>query len=242
MYEALQEVSQDSQKNKTKMNRFKTEKRGAFYFDDKIPYVSVTNILKVIDKPAIRYWYGKQIYFAMLADPTLNEAEAMASPYKVSDKAKSRGSTVHSLIEALKGGAKIGEVPEEFAGYKKAFESWMEDIKPEIIENEKTVINKLDKYAGTLDMLAKVGGKLHVVDFKTSKTGETYMEAELQVSAYAKALGNIEGAIIVGLGENGKYTHKNVVEMDRLYKAFIACRDLWYFLNKEDSEKVGYKL
>ena len=67
----------------------RNDRRGGFYWVDNKPYVSVTTALSVIDKPALRYWFGKQVYLAMTKDPTLNEKAALSAPYQMSDKAKS---------------------------------------------------------------------------------------------------------------------------------------------------------
>src|SRR3990167_11200386 len=78
------------------------QRRGGLYFIDKRPYVSVTNILKILDKPALTYWYGREVYRAFAFDPTLDEKTALAAPYQKRDKAADRGSTVHSIIESYK--------------------------------------------------------------------------------------------------------------------------------------------
>ena len=67
---------------------FKDTKRGGLYFKEGKPYLAVTEALKIIDKPALRYWFGQQVYYAMVANPSLNESEALASPYKVSETAE----------------------------------------------------------------------------------------------------------------------------------------------------------
>jgi len=224
------------------MKNLKDQKRGGFYWVEGKPFPSVTKILgDVIRKPALEYWMKKEVYLAMVADPTLSETEAMVAPYAKADKAKSRGTTVHSIIEATKQGAKIEEVPEAFAGYKKAFDTWLADIKPEIVENEKTLVNIVKRYAGTCDMIAKIDGKSYVVDFKTSKDGATYQEAELQIAAYFYSLEAVSGACVVGLGENGTYTHKVIGDLPGCFGAFLATKTLWEFLNREDCKKVGYE-
>ena len=108
------------------VNNLKSQKRGGFYWKEEKPYVSVTEILKVINKPALMYWHGEQIYWAMVKDPTLPKEIAMRAPYEVSDKAKSRGTTVHSIVEAYKYTGGEIEVAEEFKGYQDAFSKFRE--------------------------------------------------------------------------------------------------------------------
>lgn len=213
-------------------------KRGCFYFFDKKPYVSVTEVLGVLDKPALRWWFGNQIYLAMLKDPTMNEAEAMSSPYKTSKKAASRGSTIHSIIEAHKKSDVLIKTVPKLQGYAEAYYKWIRDFKPEIVENEKTVVNKKYGYAGTLDMLIKNSDKLTVVDFKTNKKGNLYDEVDLQLSAYSHALDGVTGMIAVGLAEDGNYTQKTVEDK---FDTFLKVKDIWYWKNEDKCKKIGYK-
>lgn len=215
-----------------------TEKRrGGFYWDGNTPYISVTNVLKIIDKPAIQYWFGQQVYHAMVKDPSIDERTALNAPYATSGSAKDRGTTIHSIIEAHKAGAdRIVPGVAEFRGYAKAFYDWFDDIKPELIDAEKTVFNRELGYAGTLDMLANIGGKPHVIDFKTSKKGAIYDEAHLQVSAYREAEGVSEG-LIVALAEDGTYTQAKARDG---FEAFKHALGLYAFLNDEKLKSVGW--
>lgn len=224
------------------MPNLKADKRGGYYWKDGKPYVSVTKVLNVISKPALMYWYGKEVYIAMVKEPSLSQEEALSKPYEASRGAASRGTTVHSIIEAYKNTGKVVEmnIP-QFKGYIDAFNSWLANNKIEVVENEKTVFSDKYHYAGTLDMLAKVNGKLVIVDLKTSKDGEVYPEASLQVSAYRQALleagVEIEEAFILGVGENGKYNFRQAV-LD--LPAFLHAQGLWVWQNKEECKKMGY--
>lgn len=214
-------------------------RRGGFYWHPETdkPYISVTNVLRAtIDKPALRYWFGRKVYYAMAKDPGIDEKTALNAPYKSSSKAKDRGSTIHSLIEAHKNGSpRIKPGTEELQGYAKAFYDWFEDINPEVLENEKTVYADIG-FAGTIDMVARIGGKVYVIDFKTSKGGQVYDEAHLQVSAYKYALGTDAG-MIVALSEEGKYTQ---VQARDGFGAFKHALGLYKFLNEEQLKEVGY--
>lgn len=229
----------------------KKDRRGGFYWKDGEPYASVTTILSVIDKPQLRYWFGREVFRAMVVDPTLSEQEALAAPYSKLDKAASRGTTIHSLIEAYKEtGAIIKDIPEEFRGYGKAFYSWVNDFKPEILEVEKTVFSKFHKYAGTLDLLARIGTRPNIIDFKTNKDGNLYDEVELQLSAYYKALQeetkNAFGSdndrdfvlMAVGLSEGGNYQIRTISPN---VESFLAAKRLWIWKNKDLCKEVGYK-
>jgi hypothetical protein len=219
------------------MNNFKdlkSERRGGFYWKDGTPYVSVTNILKVLDKPALRYWFGREVYRAMIVNPTLGEQEALAAPYDVSDVAKARGTTIHSIVESYKTTGEQITPPDEFKGYAEAFYSWVKDYKMTILEHEKTCFNEDIKVAGTLDLLCKNNGDTWVIDVKTGK--DIYDEAFLQVSAYMQMSGANRGGVLL-LQENGKY---KFAECPNYYEYFLNCKKIWEFVNRELCEKVGY--
>lgn len=85
-----------------------------------------------------------------------------------------------------------------------AFEKWMKKVDFKPLASEMIVYNHRHRYAGTLDCLAYINGKLYVIDFKTSKAH--YNTASFQISAYCKAviemikLGNLNFPIPQGIG------------------------------------------
>ena len=220
----------------------KNERRAGFYWFDDVPYISVTTALKCIDKPALRYWFGREVYYAMAKDPTLDEKTALSAPYKKKVKAGARGSTVHSIVEAWKKeGTRIDKLPEEYQGYAQAFYNWVDDNKVELKEHEKTVISKTHRYAGTLDLIVKKNGSTWIIDVKTGK--DIYLEAYLQLSAYKHALEEDYGTKIQRMGvlllkDDGNYKFE---ESSDNFDVFIAVKKLWEFLNKDICEKVEYK-
>ena len=214
------------------------KRRAGYYWLNEKPYVSVTNVLKVIDKAALRYWFGQQVFLAVAKDPGLNMREALAAPYRTTKKAATRGSFIHNLIENYKPNPNIdiNNVPEEYKGYVDAFVKWHKDFNPKFLECEKSVFNHEHKYAGTLDVKALIGGRKVLIDFKTSKDGAVYDEAHLQLSAYCEAEGT-KKAFIVGLGENGNYQH---VEAQLNFDVFLAAKKIWEFKNRKQLETLGY--
>lgn len=219
----------------------KTNKRRAgFYWLEETPYVSVTQVLKVIDKPALRWWFGREVFYALAKEPTLSEKEALAAPYKKSKTAMKRGTTVHEMVEQWKKGAKLPKEFEgtELAGYGNAFIAFLEDHPSfEPLENERTVVNKKERYAGTLDLLAKVGGKRMIIDIKTNKDANIYDEVALQLSAYREALGEDLPMYALSLGSNGQYAFKM---QEDCYKEFLAAKTLWEWVNSKKLESVEF--
>lgn len=223
----------------------KDMRRGGFYWGtkngNKFPYVSVTTALSVIDKPQLRYWFGKQVYLAMVQDPTLQEKEALASPYKTTASAATRGTTVHSIVEAYKHTKEhIETIPEAFRGYAQAFYDWVKDNDIEILEHEKTVFSEKHEYAGTLDILVKnnQSGKTFIIDVKTGK--DIYPEAFLQLSAYKQALKEqgieVDEIAVVLLKEDGKYKFGQGVDC---LEVFLSAKKLWEWKNPDLMEIVN---
>ena len=220
-------------------------KRGGFYWVDGTPYASVTDIISILDKGSqLMYWFGKQVFYATIKNPEISEVKALRAPYDTLDKDADRGSTVHSIVESWKKTKEyIETIPAPYRGYADAFYAWIKDNKVEILENEKTVVSKKNKFAGTVDIIGKVNGKLYVIDVKTNNSGAIYETYHLQVSAYIEALREngvaVEGGYVLVLSPEGKYTYGQVKEC---FDVFLKLRDVWVWKNQEKCNKVGYSI
>ena len=126
-----------------------------------------------------------------------------------------------------------------------AFLAWEEEFKPEWIDAERKIYCDKYKYAGTVDAVAKINGRVCVIDFKTSK--KIYKPYHLQVTAYAQAIKRIDGfgrwplGIILRLDkETGEYEQK-VFEPKDHFNVFKKCLELrqWSSLRiKNDKGKL----
>jgi hypothetical protein len=208
-------------------------------------YCAVTEILgNSIDKPALRYWTGLQAARKALEDPTLNEKAVMSEVGKISGKAASRGRTVHNLTEVSDvKGSKIDptKLPKEYRGYIEAFNKFKEEVKPKLIHNEQIVLNNEHQYGGTLDRIYNMGGKINLVDIKTSK--DFYKDMGLQLSAYkhckymyyantgqVEAMPEVDGMYILLLGEDGNYA---IRQMSDSFPVFLAAFEIYKFLHAD---------
>ena len=219
-----------------------SNRRGGFYWDKQgKPYISVTTILGVLDKPALRWWFGREVYNAMVVDPTLTQKEALGAPYASSKKAMGRGTSVHSIVENYKHTKTyMKRLPKDIKPYAEAFYTWFEDNNVEILENEKTVISEKYGYAGTLDLVIKYKekGRLMICDVKTGK--DIYDEVFMQLSAYKQAFeeaGGEEvgiGVILLSTGKDGEPTGKyKFEEGEYCFDEFLAARKLWIWKNRD---------
>ena len=128
----------------------------------------------------------------------------------------------------------------------KAFLKWLEDVKPDWGDAERKIYCDRFKYAGTVDAVAKINGRVCVIDFKTSK--KIYKPYHLQVTAYAQAIKRIDGLRQWPLGmilrldkETGEYEQK-VFEPKDHFNVFKKCLELrqWSSLRiKNDKDKLG---
>ena len=221
-------------------------RRGGLYWmpGDPKPYISVTNVLKILDKPALQRWFGLEVYRAVIIDPSIDERTALAAPYNISRKAMDRGTTVHSIVEAHKNGATINldGIPTQFQGYARAFYKFVDDFNPTILDNEKTLVSKKHGYAGTFDLRLTFGGDTFdpwVIDIKTGK--DIYPESHLQLSAYFAALEEAGVAVkrrgVCLLGEDGTFKFE---ETPMLFDEFLAAKKLYEWRNKDMLTRYGY--
>ena len=110
---------------------------------------------------------------------------------QISHRAQSIGLEVHKWIELyikvkMIDGETVTEYPHEVKIPMQNFHDWVESREIEWLACEKKVYSRSWEYAGTIDALAKINGKLCVIDFKTS--AKIYKEYYLQVSAYCNAI------------------------------------------------------
>ena len=121
-----------------------------------VSYPSVTTVLSILSEEAIQAWRAR-----------VGEEEAN----KISHRASTRGTAVHSIIE----------------NYIDNKEDYAEGFMPNIVDNFKAVQKVLDErigevyaqeaalysdhlgLAGRVDCVAEFDGKLSIIDFKTSK-------------------------------------------------------------------------
>lgn len=154
-----------------------------FYFVDGKFTPGVTTILdETLPMPfALRQWIG---------DVGNDRAQAKL------EKAGDRGTLLHDTFEQLMNGVEI-KLHENFP--KKSdqkcvvgFINWFNEVKPVYdTENiEFTVASQLG-FAGTLDLLCKIGDEWVVVDFKSS--GGIYDSHKLQITAYSQAVFEMMG-------------------------------------------------
>jgi hypothetical protein len=205
---------------------------------------SVTNIIGVLNKPALPRWAAKMVAEQAVAMrdslPNLEPDEAVdllkGAPWRKSGRAADRGTTVHAYLEARLQGLEPKEISGEAARFRKAADAFLDEWEPEPVAIELTVFGP--GYAGTGDLWCRARGANILLDYKTSKA--IYNEAALQLAALAHATLDPDGnpipatdeAWVIRIGEDG-YEAKQVADLDYNYQAFIAALQLWHWVNGE---------
>ena len=114
-------------------------------------------------------------------------------------KAGKEGTQVHEAAERLVKGEELSWM-DEYGRAKysqivwemilKFYEFWT-NAKPELVSTEDFVFSDKHKYAGTADLLVKMGKENWLIDLKTSNS--LHKSYDLQLAAYAKALEETKG-------------------------------------------------
>ncbi len=153
-------------------------------------FVRVTEVLKVLNKPALVGWAAKTAARLVLDDPaTYNTPEKAAQGiYANKGESAARGSAVHLFAENVSKGTPvdIAELPDELKGYGVAFQGFMRMCAPKPLYVEASLYSETHGYAGTTDLIATLAdGLVYDIDFKTARG--VYDENKLQLAAYRGA-------------------------------------------------------
>jgi hypothetical protein len=209
---------------------------------------SITNVLSVINKPALVGWAAREVALKAwelrrsLAE--MGEADALqvlkGAPYRKSGRAAERGTTIHAYLEARVRGLEPDVVDGEAKKFQAGAEAWLAEWDPEPLATELTVF--ADEYAGTGDLWCRRGDRVCIVDFKTGKG--IYAEASLQIAALWGAhltadggapphdlVAEVEGWV-VRIGEDG-FEAKQVESLEYSLEAFHAALGLWQWQHVE---------
>lgn len=153
-----------------------------------------TAIGKVLDKPALVAWAAKETAryaidnWASLSDThPLDRYEALRDAcYQTNREAIVDGKRIHDLGERLAHGQEV-EVPDELRARVEAYARFLDEWEIETVLTESPCCNTTYRYAGTFDLVARVGkldGIPLVMDIKTGKG--VYSETALQLTAYSR--------------------------------------------------------
>lgn len=229
------------------------------YTINKQEFASVSTIKGILDKPALMRWalnlmgefvqgHFNDIKKGKLTVDDINIDNAKEYHNKVSSTACDIGTVVHDEIERyinsqLKGYAfqcSIDPIHQpEAHNAMTAFFTWVDQVHFKPIATEYQVYSLKYKFAGTVDCLARVNGKIYLLDWKSSKA--CYPEMGLQLAAYRIATNEMikskdlklpipQGIAVVRLDkETGLPTFKDYSKKYMKFKkAWIALCTFYY--------------
>lgn len=195
----------------------------------------VTGVTGVINKPALMYWSVKMAveYLQDNLKPGVSydeiEIQKLLAGAKMAHRTKKTdagdlGTLVHQAIETF---IRKGETTKLINPIAKAsfeqFVKWATDNQVTFSESERKIYSKKYNYAGTMDFVCTMKGKLFVGDTKTSSG--IYDEMFFQTSAYQQAYEEetgkkIDGQIIVRVGKDGSLEVQENYEYEKNIIAF----------------------
>lgn len=159
---------------------------------------------------------------------------------KVRDDAASAGTITHAWIDDDVHGRPLTEfrdadreLLDKAAVGLEAFRSWRSQVDLELVDTERPYISEVHRFGGTYDAVARVNGKLSLLDWKTSN--KIYPDYVVQLAAYRAlylecAGEELHGAHLLRVGkEFGDFHYHSfpAAVLDRGWEAFTLMRRLY---------------
>jgi hypothetical protein len=160
-------------------------------------FVSVTTVQRAMAKEGLVYWSARVVaegaleklpqWQAIRRDEGDEAAVRFLKglPWSQRDKAADAGSAVHGAIDAEQKGQPVPTWPTKLSGFREQYERFKAAYRPEWITSEATVYSRKYGFAGTLDWIARIGGRVLLGDVKSGE--RVYDEVALQLAAYRYA-------------------------------------------------------
>jgi len=255
LYNGEVELTFDSFKHKYTV-RVVPEYRTAGDPEDGTEIQSVTKFLGVINKPALVNWSARvtaeHIQGAIEPGVSYDEVQLQAifegaknAHWQKKVDAGNIGTFVHNWIEKYINGENPGmPVNEALQDSINNFLGWVKKHDVKFVLSEQPIYSRKYHYAGTLDFICTIDGKLYIGDTKTSSG--IYPEYWLQTSSYRYA--RVEefpkeeymGQIIIRISRDGTF-EVAILRDTNLYQemflAFLSAKRLQETLVKVDAFK-----
>jgi hypothetical protein len=206
-------------------------------------YWSVTTILQVAPKPALINWAKKftaeyavdhfDAFKALVEDDPMAAVDWLkGAAWRDRDRKAELGSFVHAAAEAYVLGQPFPKWPKNVEPPMRQFIAFLDDCQPVFEQTELSVYSKTWNYAGTLDGIATLDGRVLVGDWKTG--ADLYPEVALQLAAYRHAefigapdgdelpMPKTDGAFALHLPRDGSdYVLLDVRADDEVFQTFL---------------------
>jgi hypothetical protein len=170
--------------------------------DEPIKYVSVTALTGLLPLPWMEAYaskhaaecaFNEQESYRDLASKDERIAYVKGASKRYSRAAAERGTLIHSHVEKRNLGVVMDPWPLPVAASMRQYEDFLTTVKPRVEAAECKVYHRGYKqawnhsylYAGTMDLLCEIDGRMSILDVKTGKS--VHEDAALQINAYAHA-------------------------------------------------------
>jgi hypothetical protein len=161
-------------------------------------YVSVTALTGLLPLPWMEAYaskhaaecaFNEQENYRELASKDERIAYVKGASKRYSRAAADRGTNIHAHVEKYNLGLRMDPWPLPVAASMKQYQHFVETIQPRFEAAECKVYHRGDLgancYAGTMDLLCEIDGRMCILDVKTGKS--VHEDAALQINAYAHA-------------------------------------------------------
>lgn len=225
-----------------------TDRTGRFYTWRNERYWSVTTIINGgVPKPALINWAKKftaeyavdhfDAFATLVNDDRDGAIEWLkGAAYRDRDRKADLGTELHTATEAYILGKPMPPWSLPVRPIMENFVQFLEDYEPEYMATEASVFSKSERYAGTLDAIADIGGRRYLIDVKSGKG--IYSEIALQLAAYrfAEFIGlpdgseapmhKVDACAALHLPADGRgYELTEVRADEEIHKAFLYVRE-----------------
>jgi len=168
------------------------------------------------------------------------------APYRERERKADLGTLLHALAEAKALGRPLPTISEDVAPLYAQYQRFMREWRPRFEMAEATVYNVAESYAGTLDAIMWLDGRLVLADYKSG--ADIYPEVALQLAAYERAEGvylgprqtapmpAVEGAVVIHITADG-YRVVPIETGEPVWNAFRYAREVFRF-QEEISKRV----
>lgn len=246
----------------TTRSRFRRIQRGRWhsYELDGQRLPTVTQLIRDgIPKPNLIDWAARSAaeYAADHVDEIARLERAAAvdliktAHRRTTSAAATKGTEIHGYAEKLAAGEPV-DVPEAAAGYVDAYMAFLDQWQPEVIAVEAPVVNRRWRYAGTLDISARLRhiGAV-VIDVKTGGSG-VWPETCLQIAAYRAAelfldVDNREqpmpttvAGYALWLSDDGSYELLPVESGPDIFAVFLHVAHVAAFMGRAKDDLIGF--
>lgn len=162
-----------------------------YWIGDEGPFPGVTSIIKAGDTGGSDSLINWAVNTALEAafdeyERSADRSVAHAAGHLARNAARDLGTNVHRVIEAINTGAPF-ETTERTAPFAAQYAAFLVRHRVDILAAEGIVVNRTHRYGGSFDLLARVDGRLSLLDVKTGRASKETLSHRLQLGAYQRA-------------------------------------------------------